>query len=201
MGVCFSICVEVPFNLLVSCQVCQQENFSFPILLSHFAIREPKDFLTDVLQWRDQITLFKKYLNTICNHFRFTVFFEPLTQRSLTEMSRKYVRTIAKCTLPQLQLSSERYSIARPISCRRPSNPPSECTEWIFSLSLLWNIMWVSMLSSPSLPPQSGPWWSPPSYQSGTVFSYAFANTFLVSYASTASLFAKPPRWSPKLIM
>ena len=69
VGVCFSICVEVPFNLLVSCQVCQQENFSFPILLSHFAIKEPKDFLTDVLQWRDQNTLFKKYLNTICNPF------------------------------------------------------------------------------------------------------------------------------------
>ena len=50
VGVCFSICVEVPFNLLVSCQVCQQENFSFPIVLSHFAIKEPKDFLTDVLQ-------------------------------------------------------------------------------------------------------------------------------------------------------
>ena len=133
--------------------------------------------------------------------FRFTVFFEPLTQRSQTEVSRKYVKTIANCTLPQLQLSSERYSIARPISCRRPSNPPSECTEWIFSLSLHGNIMWVSMPSSPTPPPQSGPWWSPPSYQSGTVFSYAFANTFLLSYASTASLFAKPPRWSPKLIM
>ena len=133
--------------------------------------------------------------------FRFAVLFEPLTQRSQTEVSRKYVRTIAKCTLPQLQLSSERYSIARPISCHRPSNPPSECTEWIFSLSLQWNIMGVSVLSSPTPPPQSGPWWSPPSYQSGTVFSYAFANTFLLSCASTASLFAKPPRWSPKLIM
>ena len=117
--------------------------------------------------------------------FRFTVFFEPLTQRSQTEVSRKYVKTIAKCTLPQLQLSSERYSIARPISCHRPSNPPSECTEWIFSLSLQWNIMGVSMPSSPPLPHKVGPGGHPP--------PISLAQSFLTP-SPTPFYFLAPPQ-------